>query len=147
MMLSEHFALEEFTASQTASRLGIANDPPPAVVNNLRTLARRLEAVRGLLGGRPLIISSGYRSPELNEAVNGSRNSAHLQGLAADFICPAYGTPQQILRALAGSQIIFDQAIEEFGSWVHFGLGEEGKREVLVARLDNGKVRYSTWTA
>lgn len=142
MNLSLHFTLDEFTNSQTAVRMGINNDPPPAVVENLRRLARALENVRGLLGGA-ILISSGYRSPELNEAVKGSRASAHLRGLAADFIAPQYGTPRECVLAISRSDLIFDQVIEE-GRWVHFGLSEgEPRQEILTAHFGPGGTTYT----
>lgn len=142
MNLTLHFMLDEFTNSQTAVRLGINNDPPPAVVENLRRLARALESVRSLLGGA-IIISSGYRSPELNEIVKGSKASAHLRGLAADFTAPQYGTPRDCALAISRSDLIFDQVIEE-GRWVHFGLAEsEPRREILTAHFGAGGVTYT----
>jgi zinc D-Ala-D-Ala carboxypeptidase len=147
MKLSLHFDLDEFTLSQTAVRLGIRNDPPPAVVENLRRLARSLENVRALLGGA-IIISSGYRSPELNEVVKGSKNSAHCKGLAADFTAPSYGTPKECALAITRSDLIFDQVIAEGissgGGWVHFGLSEsEPRQEVLTATFGPLGVSYS----
>lgn len=141
MNLSLHFTLEELTFSQTAVRLGIRNDPPPAVVENLRKLCRTLENVRALLGGA-IIISSGYRSPELNEAVKGSRNSAHTRGLAADFTAPSYGTPKECALAIMRSELIWDQLIWE-GSWVHLGLAEsEPRQDVLTATFGPLGVSY-----
>jgi hypothetical protein len=146
MNLSLHFTLEELTFSQTAVRLGIDNAPPPFVVDNLRRLARSLEAVRTLLGGA-ILISSGYRSPELNEAVRGSKSSAHIRGLAADFTSPQYGTPRECALAISRSDLIFDQLISE-GAWVHFGLAENGPRqELLTAHFGGGKVTYTTGIA
>ena len=145
--LSEHFALSELTVSQAAARAGIRNVPPDSCLENLRRLACTLEQVRLLLGGRPIIITSGYRSPEVNRLIGGAAQSAHLQGLAADFICPGYGTPQQICQALLDSPIRFDQLIYE-GTWVHFavpasGLGDP-RRDVLTAIFTSGQgTRYA----
>jgi hypothetical protein len=142
MHLSIHFMLDEFTLSQTAVRLGINNEPPPFVVENLRRLARALENVRSLLGGA-ILISSGYRSPELNEAVRGSRNSAHVKGLAADFTAPQYGTPRECALAISRSDLIWDQLIEE-GRWVHFALAEtEPRQETLTAHFGAGGTTYT----
>ncbi|MBE0612376.1 MAG: DUF882 domain-containing protein [Burkholderiales bacterium] len=120
--LSDHFTLEELILSQTATRKGIDNTPPPQVVANLRKLAQALEQVRELLGGAPILVSSGYRSPALNKAVGGAKNSAHMLGLAADFTAPAYGTVLQVTRKVAASDIAYQQVIHEFGAWVHLGL-------------------------
>lgn len=132
MQLSPNFSLEEFTVSQTASRLSIDNTPPPAVLERLKTTASRMELVRAFLG-KPILVSSGYRSPPLNKAVHGAANSAHVQGWAVDFICPGYGTPLVVCRALARSGQEFDQVIEE-GTWVHISFDPQMRGEVLTMR-------------
>ncbi|MBL8425250.1 MAG: DUF882 domain-containing protein [Candidatus Accumulibacter phosphatis] len=124
--LSEHFTLEELVASQTAARKGIDNTPGVTAMRNLKSLADVLEEVRVLLGGVSIIVSSGYRSPALNAAVGGSEKSAHMQGLAADFTAPKFGTVLQTARKIAASGIAYDQLIHEYGSWVHIGLTAPG---------------------
>lgn len=123
--LSPHFQLSEFLNSQAAVRLGLPNEPGAAALNNLRRLAQSLERVRTVLGDVPLLISSGYRAPDVNRAVGGAANSAHLAGLAADFTAPRFGTPREICRALAKAGIPFDQLICE-GTWVHFAIAPAG---------------------
>ena len=120
--LSRHFTLEELIVSQAASRRGIDNTPAPQVVRNLRRLATLLEQVRKLLGGAPILVSSGYRCPELNAAVGGSKASAHMAGLAADFTAPGYGSVYQVARKIAASDLRYDQLIHEYGAWIHIGL-------------------------
>ena len=127
MRLSENFSLEELTASETAARKGIDNTPSKEVIDNLKRLAAALQEVRALLNHRAILISSGYRSPELNQAVGGSATSDHCKGLAADFICPSYGTPNDIVRAIAASGLSFKQVIREFDKWVHLSIPEEGQ--------------------
>ena len=134
MQLSPNFTLAQFTHSDTARERGLSNAPGPEHLAHLRLLAAALEEVQALLGA-PLVISSGYRSPILNAAVGGVPHSLHALGLAADFVCPAYGTPLQAARAIATSAIAFDQMIHEFGRWVHFGLARPGaapRRELLT---------------
>lgn len=123
--LSEHFTLEELIFSQTASRRGIDNTPSAAIVQNLCKLAGVLEEVRGLLEA-PVLVSSGYRCPELNKAVGGAKKSAHMAGLAADFTALDFGTVMQVARKVASSDIAYDQLIHEYGSWVHIGLARDG---------------------
>ena len=85
MRMTEHFDLVELTRSATATRLGLMNVPPQTAVGNLRNLCQKvLEPLRQHLG-KPIIVTSGYRSKELNKAVGGVENSQHLVGEAADL--------------------------------------------------------------
>ena len=135
MKLSENFSLEELTASETAARKGIDNTPSEDVISNLKRLAAALQEVRALLNHRAILVSSGYRSPELNQAVGGSATSDHCKGLAADFICPSYGTPNDIVRTIAASSLSFKQVIREFDKWVHLSIpaeGQEPRKQALI---------------
>ena len=98
--LTPNFKLVEFTHSDTAVMCGIDNTPNDQETVNLSRVAETLEMIRVLLGNKPITITSGFRCSELNAAVGGAYNSAHLYGLAADFVCPEYGTPIQICNAL-----------------------------------------------
>jgi zinc D-Ala-D-Ala carboxypeptidase len=136
MKLSEHFTLEEFLVSETASRHGIDNKPDDKVVENLKLMAVVMEEVRDLIG-RPVVITSGYRSVRLNSAVGGSMNSAHTSGLAADFIVPPL-TPLTVCEMIAASEITYDQLIYEH-TWVHLGLTLKGApRFQKLTLLKNG---------
>ena len=103
----------------------------------LRTTAARMEAVRRLLGERVISVSSGYRCPALNKAVGGARTSAHLTGRAVDFNCYGFGDPLAVCRALAASEIAFDQVIEE-GTWTHISFDPRLRRQVLTRRPGGG---------
>ncbi|WP_208280577.1 D-Ala-D-Ala carboxypeptidase family metallohydrolase [Massilia oculi] len=141
MHLTPHFTLQELTASQTAARRGIDNRPNIQETRNLTRLAETLEQVRALVG-RPVIVSSGYRSPALNKAIGGSTTSAHMRGLAADFACNGL-TPVELARRIAESDIVFDQLIYE-GTWVHLGLSAaQPRREVLTAHFKGGRTAYT----
>jgi hypothetical protein len=137
---SEHFSLEELTQSDVATRKGIDNTPDADTVENLKVLAGTLEQVRKLLE-HPLHINSAYRGPKLNAAVGGSKVSAHLEGLAADFTCPEFGTPKEICLEIAASNITFDQLIYE-GSWVHISVDPRYRLQILTANFSNGKATY-----
>lgn len=137
MQISEHFSLQELLRSDTAAQQGIDNTPDETVMANLRRLADTLEAVRALVG-KPLRISSGYRSPAVNAAVGGSRTSAHLQGLAADFTVQGMA-PRALAQQIADSELAFDQLILEFDRWVHLGLATgQPRRQVLTLRDGRG---------
>jgi zinc D-Ala-D-Ala carboxypeptidase len=141
MQLTQHFTLEELTFSSTAQRLGIDNSPTPTLAAHLTRLAMGLEQIRALLGA-PMHIDSGYRCPALNKAVGGVLNSAHLDGYAADFVAPEYGTPLQVARAIAGSGIPFDQVIQE-GTWVHVSFDPRLRRNALTATFGPNGATYS----
>jgi hypothetical protein len=137
MQLSAHFTLDEFTRSDTAERLGIDNTPDTEALENLMLTAGKMEAVRELLG-KPIIVSSGYRSPELNAAVGGSKQSHHTQGLACDFTCPDAGTPKEVCQTIAASEaVVFDQLIYEH-SWVHVSFSPALRGQVLTLLPSGG---------
>lgn len=136
MKISEHFTLEELSFSKEAARLGLDNTPIPIVVTNLGLVAAVMERIRTLLGNRPIVVHSGYRSAEVNHAVGGAVTSAHCRGLACDFVCSAFGTPAEVALAILKSEIEYDQLILEYG-WVHVGLAQEAllsRREALTKR-------------
>lgn len=140
--MTTHFTLAELIASDTAERLGIDNTPPQPVLKHLEVLANGLEQVRRLLGDNPMWVSSGYRCEELNRIIRGSQTSAHMAGWAADFVCPAFGTPLEIVNTLEASQLGFDQLIQE-GKWVHISFDPRRRREVLTAHFGPNGTQYS----
>ena len=143
MQLSNNFYLSEFVDSQTAQRRGIDNTPNRAQLANLQQLAELMEEVRYLLGNLPISVSSGFRCPELNAAVNGARNSDHLTGSACDFTCPAFGSPYEVAKAIEESGIQFGQMIHEFGTWVHISIPNRSENnQVLTAQRKDGRVVY-----
>jgi hypothetical protein len=145
MQLTEHFSTEGLSASSTALRLGIDNEPPGELITNGQRLAEGLEQVRAVLGFE-LHHDSGYRCPELNAAVHGAPASQHTKFEAEDFTCPQFGTPLEIVKLLSGSTIQFDQCIQE-GTWVHISFTEAPRRQVLTAHFASGKVTYSNGLA
>ena len=132
MQLSQNFTLKEFTDSEMAARHGIDNTPPDELIPALQHLAGGLERVRSLLGDKPLYISSGYRCPKVNILVGSKPTSQHLLGQAADFKCPAFGSPSQIVRRVVNSSIPYDQIIIEWSQWVHISFSEKPRRMALV---------------
>lgn len=130
MRLSKHFTLAEMTRSQTASRRGLDNTPPPKAIAALRALCENvLEPIRTHFA-RPVIVTSGYRAPAVNKAVGGSASSQHCKGEAADFTVPGVSNLdlcQWIMRNLK-----YDQLIYEFGEggWVHVSWRDGGNRQM-----------------
>lgn len=137
MQLTKHFSLEELTVSQAAARSGISNQPSPEVLDNLTYTATQMELVRDLLG-TPINVNSAYRSPEVNKLVKGAKNSQHVEGKAVDFISPSFGTPRQIVEKIKGSNIVYDQLIHEFNSWVHISFTKQGSRRQTLTIDSNG---------
>lgn len=133
MNLSEHFTLEELTASDTARRLSIDNTPSPEIVGELRRTAELLERVRDILKG-PITVTSGYRCLALNTAIGSLPSSAHVRGMAADFRCPDFGTPLDVCRFLSeyADQLDYDQLIHEFSAWVHIGRADSPRHQTLT---------------
>ena len=123
MQLSEHFSLAELTVSEIAARKGLDNLPEGVALENLSRLAEKLEEVRKVLG-KPIMINSAYRSPEVNSAVGGVKTSQHCVGCAADIRVPSM-TPDEVVKAIVASRIQYDQLIREFDSWTHISIPNE----------------------
>lgn len=134
LRLSQHFTLNELTFSETAARRGLDNTPGPAALANLKRVAMLLEEVRELLG-RPILVNSGFRSPEVNAAVGSRPTSQHLTGCAADIRVPGM-TPAEVVRAVVESRIAYDQVIREFDRWTHISVpsvpAQKPRRQALV---------------
>lgn len=123
MILTKNFTLAELTYSSTAKARGIDNTLPPYLMRNAQALAERLQLIRDTLGA-PITISSGYRCPELNKAVGGTKSSQHQLCLAADIHAKGY-TAQELFELIAGSNFGFDQLIlEKIGGkeWLHISV-------------------------
>lgn len=131
MNLSPHFTVAEFTTSQAAARKGLDNTPSGEILSRLRITAANMERIRSTLG-EPVAINSAYRSAEVNAAIGGASNSAHVQGWAVDFICPGFGSPLQVAEAVAACGIKFDQLIHEFGSWCHVSFDPRMRGQALT---------------
>lgn len=135
MLFPDQFTLEEMTHSNTAARLGINNVPNGDALQHLWDNSIHMLRVRELLDNKPIKVNSGYRSPELNKHIPGSSNtSAHTLGYATDFICPGYGSPLHIARAIAESDIMkdVDQLIHEYNSWVHISWDPRNRKQLLT---------------
>ena len=118
MLLTPHFTLEELTATQHRE---FDNTPNSSEINNLKRLAEMLEEVKTLLDGKPIMVNSAFRSKAVNDAVGSKDTSQHRVGCAADIRVPGL-TPDQVVKAIVGSPIAFDQIIREFDSWTHISV-------------------------
>ena len=115
MQLSEHFSLEELT--HTDHRL-LDNTPNESEKANLVLLANFLEQVKQVLGGKPILVNSAYRSKAVNDAVGSKDSSQHRTGCAADIRVPGM-TPDEVVKAIIASDLAYDQVIREFDRWTH----------------------------
>jgi uncharacterized protein YcbK (DUF882 family) len=119
--LSKHFTLDELTASETAARNGWDNTPNPDELSNLNRLAEFLEQVKTVLGGKPVIINSAFRSKKVNDAVGSRDTSQHRIGCAADIRIPGM-TPDDVVKAVMAAGLGYDQVIREFDRWTHISI-------------------------
>ena len=116
--MTPHFTLAELTV--TDHRL-LDNTPNAGEIENLRRLALFLEKVKGVLGGRAVMVNSAYRSKAVNDAVGSSDRSQHRLGCAADIRVPGMA-PDAVVRAVMASKLAYDQVIREFDSWTHLSI-------------------------
>lgn len=133
MKLTRNFDLDEFIRSETAEKLGIDNTPPEKFENNIKYLCTKLLQPLRSLYGKPMIISSGFRCKELNEAVGGVETSFHTVGLAADIKCE---NPKALLSLLISSRIMFDQAIL-YPTFLHLSLNHCANRQQVIRNETN----------
>lgn len=154
MKLSEHLDLSEVTRSESAKRKGISNMPTEEHIANLKLLAENIfEPIRNHFRC-PIIISSGYRSKDLNKAIGGSLTSQHCQGEAIDIDMDgtANGVTNKMVFDYIKDNLNFDQLIYEFGDsnnpdWVHVSYESSGKqrKQVLRAIKSGSKTLYNNY--
>lgn len=139
--ISKHFSWAEYEHSNYATRNDIDNSVPEELKGNVIELAEKcLEPIRMKFG--PTKISSGYRCPELNRAIGGSKNSQHTKAEAADLQFRSSVDLEEVFEWIKDN-VDFDQVIYEFGAWIHISRKKEGNRgRSLIAYRDNGKTRY-----
>jgi len=116
MNLSPHFTLAELTYTDHRQ---LDNTPTQNEISNLQRLANFLEQVKTVLGGKPIIVNSAFRSKAVNDAVGSKDTSQHRLGCAADFRVPGM-TPDQVIKALIN--LPYDQIIREFDRWTHISI-------------------------
>jgi len=134
MKLTPNFTLEELIQSEMAERKGLDNTPNADVKANLVRLAKFLEEIRRVLG-RPIMVNSAYRSPEVNTAIGSKPTSQHCIGCAADIRVPGL-TPDNVVKEIIKTNLEYDQLIREFDSWVHVSIpnkfADKPRKQVLI---------------
>ena len=126
MQLSQNFTLDELTHTDHRE---LDNTPNDIEINNLKRLAEFLEQVKTVLGGKPVMVNSAFRSKAVNDAVGSKDSSQHRVGCAADIRIPGM-TPDVVVKAIIASDIGYDQIIREFasptgGGWTHVSVPTE----------------------
>ena len=119
--LSANFTLEELTRSEAADRNDWDNTPNEQETANLKRLAALLQQVKTAVGGKPVMINSGFRSKKVNDSVGSKDTSQHRLGCAADIRVPGM-KPREVVEACIAAGIPFDQIILEFDSWTHISV-------------------------
>lgn len=148
MNLTANFTLEELTKSETALRHDMDNTPGESEIANLTALAQNvLQPIRDHFG-KGVKVNSGFRHPEVNAKVGGSKTSDHCQGQAADIEIP--GVPNAELAEWIKDNLEFRQLILEFytpgvpdSGWVHVSyVAGDNKKQVMTATKKDGKTVY-----
>lgn len=151
MKLSKNLSLSECTKSQTAKRLGINNEPDEQVIKNLRSVAENVFQPCRDHFDCPIYVSSGYRSPELNTAIRGSKTSQHMSGQALDLDADVFqGITNADIFNYIKDNLEFDQLIWEFGDedspdWVHVSYnpyGDNRNRALKSVKIEGGGTAY-----
>ena len=132
MNLSPNFTLEELTHTDHRQ---FDNTPNASEMANLVRLATFLEEVKSVVGNKPVMINSAFRCKEVNDAVGSKDTSQHRIGCAADIRVPSM-TPDEVVKAVIGSGIGYDQIIREFDRWTHISIpsvaGDNPRRQALI---------------
>lgn len=143
----KYFTIKELTASETAKRKGIDNRPSQDVTSALVALVDNVLDPLRQAYGKPIVVTSGYRSIKLNKAVGGASSSQHVKGEAAD-IRSVSDDPKEnkvIFDLIRKLNLPFDQLINEYNyDWVHVSFSRSKKRsQVLAATKKNGRTIYT----
>jgi putative chitinase len=122
--MTPHFTLAELTHTDHRELENIPNETELA---NIQRLAEFLENLKTLLGGKPIMVNSAFRSKAVNDAVGSKDTSQHRLGCAADLRVPSM-TPDAVVRAIIASDLGYDQVIKEFDRWTHVSIPNEPAR-------------------
>ena len=137
MNLTPHFTLEELTITDHRE---LENTPNETELSNLKRLAEFLETVKTVLGGKPIMVNSAFRSKAVNDAVGSKDTSQHRIGCAADIRVPGL-TPDEVVKAIIASGIGYDQVIREFDRWTHISIPNAGAPRKQALIIDKAGTR------
>jgi zinc D-Ala-D-Ala carboxypeptidase len=137
--MTPHFSLAELTVTDHRE---FKNEPNPSEIANLQRLAELLEQVKVILGNKPVMVNSAFRSKQVNDAVGSKDTSQHRLGCAADIRVPGV-TPDQVVKAVIAAKLPFDQLIREFDRWTHISVPNDpkGKPRGQVLIIDSKGTR------
>jgi hypothetical protein len=130
--LTPHFSLAELTITDHRE---FDNEPNESETKNLQRLAEFLEQVKSLLGGKPIMVNSAFRSKQVNDAVGSKDTSQHRSGCAVDIRVPGM-VPDEVVKAIIASDLPYDQCIREFDRWTHLSVpnhaDDKPRRQALI---------------
>jgi len=130
--MTPHFTLAELTHTDHRE---LENNPNETEFANIQRLAEFLENLKTLLGGKPIMVNSAFRSKAVNDAVGSKDTSQHRLGCAADLRVPSM-TPDEVVRAIIASDLGYDQVIKEFDRWTHVSIpnvaGTVPRKQALI---------------
>lgn len=131
----KYFTIEELTRTNT----GIKNDITPDSLYNIMTLVKKVLDPAREAYGAPIIVNSGYRSPEVNTAIGGAKNSQHCKGEAADITCADNMKLFEILLDMEFDQLIYEHGDDNQPSWIHVSYREGNSRQQVLRSKKSGK--------
>lgn len=128
----KYFTIKELCKSSTATQKGIDNTPNSEIVSNLKNLVEHILDPLREKYGKPILVNSGYRSPALNKAVNGSKTSQHMKGLAADITAGSVSKNKILFNLVQELDLPFDQLIDEKKlKWIHVSYSNKPRKQIL----------------
>ena len=130
-ILTEHFTLEELTVTDHRE---LNNEPSEYEKANLMRLAEFLEQVKTVLGGKPIMVNSAFRSEAVNNACGSKNTSQHRLGCAADLRVPGM-TPDEVVKTIIASELQYDQIIREFDRWTHISVSNSPNDKPRLQKL------------
>lgn len=128
----KYFTIKELCKSSTAQAKGIDNTPNSEIINNLELLVKYILDPLREKYGKPINVNSGYRCPTLNKILNGSKNSHHMLGLAADITAGSPNKNKILFNLIIDLNLPFDQVIDEKNyRWIHVSYSDKPRKQIL----------------